>query len=123
MCVHKCMQESNVELPVLPPKIFPHAGKKMTKRLTVAEENSKVLSSWPAIENKTSHIVQEIEFHQILKNSSDVGRDQVIALMCALSVCNTAFEWDVLRQLRRHLTLNKDYNHTVCSYSHQPSKH
>lgn len=92
MCVHKCMQESNVELPMHPPKIFPHAGKKMTKRLTVAEEHSKVLSSWPAIENKTSHIVQEIEFHQILKNSSDVGRDQVIALMCAVSVCNTAFE-------------------------------
>lgn len=90
--MHKCMQESNRELPMLSPKTFPHAGKKMTKRLTVGEEHGKVLGSWPAINNKTSHIAQEIEFLQTLKNSSDVERDQVIALMCAVSVCNTAFE-------------------------------
>lgn len=36
--MHKCMQESSMELPMLSPKTSPRAGERMTKRLTIGEE-------------------------------------------------------------------------------------
>lgn len=101
-CVHRCMQEYNMELPMLSPKTFPHAGERVTQRLTVGDEQQVLGNCFATnllflLKRRPETLWGKLNFPEL---EEFIWWGKRSGYLPQVSMCYTAFEWDVLRTAR-----------------------